>query len=447
MIDSSRAFGLLKLLAALAVFGWSLSFLGYSADYEQVLRQFKGEKALFVEDYLSNEFGGMFDGSAMSAHCASRNWTKGLLFHCEPPAGGIGQVRNAQLNCIRFAMEAGAELIVPEIIRRSDVDISVIIPQSKGTSRGSPLDYYFDKEYFNWTMSTACPQMKLHWSINDFWNVPMGNPIVMSINELGLTLVNGTIIENPKQFSTSFDSFFETRTNPKTRTWPFRVIVSQNPYAWPTAYDPPAFVRSFGRLLRYRVDARQLAASAMHTLHRQWIKPQSNLKAKAAGHHGYVGVHLRTEKDVQGTHYPQYEVQAAYYLEYIVRSPFRIAYLASGTTAEHIRAFTTRAQEFNITVLTKKDLLDPEELQYLKGLSWDQQAIVDFDMMLRANLMAGISESNFAWTVALKRAASGGAIGGYQPVPREEYIRWQDDFSTLYGHPGSQLEMQYSIWP
>lgn len=107
MLDSSRVFNLIKILVSLAVFGWTLSFFGFSTSYQQVLRHFQGEKALFLAEYLQNEIGGQFDGQSIAALCANRTWTKGLIFNCDPPPGGIGEVRNAHLNCIRLAMEAG----------------------------------------------------------------------------------------------------------------------------------------------------------------------------------------------------------------------------------------------------------------------------------------------------------------------------------------------------
>lgn len=112
MLSSTRVSSLLKLLSALAIFCWVISYLGVSkSDYQKIVRQFKGEKARFVEDFLNNDIGGSIEGESISALCANRTWTKGLLFECEPPPGGIGEVRNAHLNCVRFAMEAGGKLL------------------------------------------------------------------------------------------------------------------------------------------------------------------------------------------------------------------------------------------------------------------------------------------------------------------------------------------------
>ncbi|KAK9418482.1 hypothetical protein SUNI508_07970 [Seiridium unicorne] len=441
MISSTRVSGLLKILVALAIFCWSLSYLGLStSDYKRVLRKFKGEKARFVEDFLNNEIGGDFEGEAIATLCANRTWTKGLLFQCEPPPGGIGEVRNAHLN---------SELIVPEIVKRDDRDIAKVVPDAKAMPRGIPLDYYYDKQHLNWTLSHFCPQMKLTWSIDELYNIPMGNPVTISVSEVGMSQVNGSLMETPQTWFEKYQEFIDTKSNPKTRTWPFKVIVGRNTYVWPTSYDHPAFVKNFGRILRFRYDVRQLAASALHSMQKHWIKPHTSAKAVSAGTHGFVGIHLRTEKDVWGTDFPVYEEQAAYYLDYVIKSPYRVAYLASGATAEDITAFTARARDFNITVVTKRDLLAPEELQYLASLTWDQQALVDFELLLRANLMAGVSASSFAWNVALRRAASFGYVGGHAPVSNlSEHVRWQDGVSVVMGKDDDKnIDMQLGIWP
>lgn len=108
MVDSSRLFHLLKFVLPLVIVIWSLDYLARShSTYTEVLRKFRDEKKLFIADFLDHEIDGRFDGSAITALCTSKKWTKGLMLSCEPPPGGIGEVKNAHLHCIRFAMELG----------------------------------------------------------------------------------------------------------------------------------------------------------------------------------------------------------------------------------------------------------------------------------------------------------------------------------------------------
>ncbi|KAH8675358.1 hypothetical protein BX600DRAFT_431944 [Xylariales sp. PMI_506] len=437
MLASSRVFSILKVLVALLVFTWTLSYLGFSPDYTRALLPFKGEKAVFVNDFLENEIDGPIDGTAIQELCANRTWTEGLIFACDPATGGVGKVRNAHLNCIRFAMEAGAEVVIPEIIRRSD----------KGKSRGATVDYFFDKQHLNWTLSTFCPQMKIYWSIDDLYNVPMPSPLGFTPDMLHMGLVYDSLMEKPWTFAEVFQDFFDEHTNPKTRVWPFRVNVGQTLFSWSVHYDTPAFVRNFGRIFRFRSDVRQLAASALYTLQSEWLGTHVDANATVVNHEGFVGVHLRTEKDVWDTGLPPYEEQAAYYFDFILQSPYRLAYLASGAKGQNITAFKERAQDFGITVLTKNDLLSADEQDYLSSLTIDQQALVDFELLLRSDLMAGISDSIFSWAVALRRAAFGGDVGGESMRPAEGHFRWQDNLSTIMGKEGKQINVQYGNWP
>jgi hypothetical protein len=337
-------------------------------------------------------------------------------------------------------------LILPEIIRRSEKDIAHVVPGSKGTPRGVALDYFYDKQHLNWTLSTFCPQMRLHWSIDDFSYIPMDNPVSLSVTDLELNRVHETVIEKPETWANAFKIYLEAKSNTKTRTWPFRVNVALTLYAWPTSYDQPGFVRNFGSMLRFREDARRLASSVLLSIQKHW-EAHANSNPAAVDNQGFVGIHLRTEKDVWGLDFPAYDDQAAYYLDYILQSKYRVVFLASGATSGNVTAFTEQASEFNITVFTKKDLLEPDQLQYLEGLSWDQQALVDFEVMLRADLMAGTCESSFAWSIALRRAAANGSIGGHTVVPQWGHIRWQDASSAIMGKENKNMNMQLGIWP
>ncbi|ETS87684.1 hypothetical protein PFICI_01512 [Pestalotiopsis fici W106-1] len=449
MISSTRVSSLLKILVAFVIFIWSLWYFEFATpDYRKVVGHFKSEKADHLDHYLQHEVGAPFDGEAIAALCANRTWTKGLIFHCDAVPGGIGEVRNAHLNCIRFAMEAGAELILPEVVKRNEKDISITIPPSKGTPRSIPLDYYYDRQHLNQTLSRFCPQMTLIQSIDELYNTPMGNPVTISVANVGMDMVNGSMMKSPETWREKYQQFVDTKSDAKIRTWPFRVILSVDTYVWPTAYDSPGFVSSFGRILRFREDARILSASAVSAMQQHALKPQEGQPPEYQGMQGFVGVHLRTEKDIWNTEFPPYEEQAAYYLDFITKSPYRLAYLATGDTTGNVTAFKEKARGMNVTVFTKNDLLDLQERDYLASLSWDQQALIDYEVLLRADLTAGISASSFTWNVALRRAAAAGYVGGEPPASNvAEHVRWWDGTSLIVGNDDKNMDMQMGIWP
>jgi len=82
--------------------------------YAEVLRSFKDEKKLFVSDLLENEVDGRFEGTELARLCAGRDWhpdDKALILTCAPIPGGVGEVKNGLLHCIRFAIEIGGQSI------------------------------------------------------------------------------------------------------------------------------------------------------------------------------------------------------------------------------------------------------------------------------------------------------------------------------------------------
>jgi len=113
MLDSARLFQILKFVLPTVVFVWALAYLTTDRDtYTEIIRSFRNEKKLFVADYLSHEIDGDFDGTKIAELCAIKQWAppdRALVLTCDPPPGGIGEVKNAHLHCIRFAIELGGK--------------------------------------------------------------------------------------------------------------------------------------------------------------------------------------------------------------------------------------------------------------------------------------------------------------------------------------------------
>jgi hypothetical protein len=71
----------------------------------------KPQKEMFIEQTLNSSIDGDYDGRALSELCMKTNWTEGLIFSCYGLEGGLGNVRNIFLNCIRYTIEAGGMAI------------------------------------------------------------------------------------------------------------------------------------------------------------------------------------------------------------------------------------------------------------------------------------------------------------------------------------------------
>ena len=66
-----------------------------------------GKKAAFIQEAADWEIDGPFDQRPLHGICAGTKWRPGLIFECKPSYGGVGNVRNTILTCVRYAIEAG----------------------------------------------------------------------------------------------------------------------------------------------------------------------------------------------------------------------------------------------------------------------------------------------------------------------------------------------------
>ncbi|CAK7237294.1 hypothetical protein SCUCBS95973_009913, partial [Sporothrix curviconia] len=64
-------------------------------------------KEEYIEAVMKNPVEGTLDLAPIRAKCDSVVFQPGLVWHCELVNGGIGNVGNMWLNCVRYAMEAG----------------------------------------------------------------------------------------------------------------------------------------------------------------------------------------------------------------------------------------------------------------------------------------------------------------------------------------------------
>jgi hypothetical protein len=95
-----------------------------------------------------------------------------------------------------------------------------------------------------------------------------------------------------------------------------------------------------------------------------------------------------------------------------------------------------------MSVTTKFDHLSGQDLEELKNLAWDQQALVDFLVMMKAADFAGIAHSSFAWNIALKR---------HQYAKKKDHLdgpqMLSDELSQMYGIPRGYPEYAACLWP
>lgn len=409
---------------------------------DDVILRFKDSKTVFVDSIIDNDLpGSTSDGSALQELCSSRDWHENRVMSCETGKEGVTSVRQWQLQCIRVAIEAGATtVILPSIVQRKDRYFQ------RGKRAHAPLtgvamDYMFDFHHLNDTLGAHCPRIKLATSISDFHDVysllgatnfKLGDPVGMDEKSKGAEY----ILPKPEEWAPKFDTWVEEQQAKAPPTShlsdPYRLHFMASKVHFPVYHDSAQIRRDLSAALRFRRDARVLASAALYRLVSKYgvnLDPH-----KATVRTGFAGIHMRLELDVQegkAKNAPDFAYQASESVKYVSGTGLSLAFLASGGPQEKTASFIEGAREFNLTVLTKDMLLDDKEKAQLRSFSYDQQAIVDYEIMRYATRMVGIGVSTFSSDLALVRADM------YSDMPIEDTpepdstMMWHDDFTSL----------------
>lgn len=347
-----------------------------------------------------------FVGWPLARVCKETTWTPGLVFICNNNSGGIGNIRNYILTCLRYAIEAGATgLVMPEIRTRSVESLSDLMKEYR------ELDYFFDSDHFRTGLTTHCPQITIY---NQTWDIPnIQQPVrPHKITPRNFGLRGGCDKRDLNRHGDLFGVRFHEwlLESPTQRTLP--PISQSHPRAirlswgvqwdWPVYRDGPEFVATYGGLLKFRSDILELGKSVTAAMRKFAV-----ISGQPKGSNGdtrFVGFHLRTENDALAR-WPNFDNQTAAYLRESSHRGFKAGYLATGNATEASKFTSEAKSQYQTQVITKHDLLKdyPEYLDALQALSWDQQALIDYLVLLGSDYFLGVSPSSFSMTVALKR--------------------------------------------
>lgn len=363
--------------------------------------------------------------------CAeTTSWTPGLVFVCDNNSGGIGNIRNFILTCVRYAIEAGATgITMPTIQTRSQDKLADLFRGKK-----LPLSHFFDEVHFRAGMRAACPQVTLYDTLEDVPGLRApataddaraAQPEMITPNRFGLR--GGCDARDLDRHADRFGNRFRAWLAEKHERLGLPAVggASSPPkpvrFSWgvqwtyPVWRDGPEMVATFGGLLRLRADVLELGGEAAAVMRR--LAGSSGAGAKISP--GFVGMHLRTENDALGG-WPDFEEQShAYLARTAALSSLSsgagagpgLAYLATGNATEAAKLSKLAWEGQQLRVLTKRELFAHEAesggssklLERLDALSWDQQALVDLVVLLAADYFLGVSPSSFSMNVALKR--------------------------------------------
>lgn len=316
----------------------------------------------------------------------------------------------------------------------------------------TPNAVVFDTQHFLKSMQQSCPEMTIYPTLED---------IVKSSNLTGDTkrvrfqaesLTGDGLVKTEKWREEFYSWLEEEQVGPVTGNPGPTVIDLERCYmSWPIYSDGEAFASSFGLVLQLREDVRLLASKVLGGLAEKLSFTDVELKSDIL-RDSYFGAHLRVESDAQvtwstqfGWTHASYEKQAEDYLAQALqplRSSPKGIYVASGD-ADGTRRFVEEAARNNLTALSKFDVLQgTADLETLERLRWDQQALIDYLILLRSSDFAGVAHSSFSWSVALKRHTWAKKEGKYLDAPEKLH----DDLSVVYGVVGTE-NFPEALWP
>ena len=384
------------------------------------------------------------DSAALRNLCEKTEWNSDkVILTCDNSIGGAGHIRNSILNCVRYAISAGAGLVIPRIILRNPKDISQI-----RTGERVSMAYMFDYFHFVDSLRYYCPQMNIYGYIDDVPNSNEGRgPITLLPESLYSSPIPKTGSEHPENWRELFegwlDGYYYFATN-GTMNMPVTVELGRSYLQYPIYSDGEEFALSFGGILKFSENLRVLATTVLQNMLSTYNMSRDLSQPFLPD--TFFGAHLRTEIDAmknwsaEDWFYQRYEAQSIQYLKKLASTNLILVYVASGNKSETAR-LARDAAAYNVT--TKWMLLDAKDRESLSRLSWDQQAIVDFLVMTKSSRFVGIGHSSFTWNIALQRHQFLENNGDY--LDGSELL--SDALSTVFGETGGHPEYAACLWP
>ncbi|KAI4715996.1 APG6-domain-containing protein [Aureobasidium sp. EXF-10727] len=385
-------------------------------------------------------------------------WRPEVVMDLDDANGGIGNVRGNIFDFLSLAILTGSSIMLPSFQSRSAEDLSAL------WNGKIPFDTFFDTDHFVATFAAACPKMDVYMPSKDHALVPpLQNRYQMPSMRQDILLEAGTpgdVPSTPAEAVKNFNNWLSAQPDYDSKK---TTLVSVGRTLWEgldTRSLPAAVRRDFGGSLRLIPKVRRLAAIVTYNLalkyHLHNIDPRLPYYPSA-----FLGAHLRTESDAKAAGWLNDETAAAHanytgqtdaYLSQAAQQNLPIIYVASGNETE-ISRFADKAwhlHSFNVT--SKASLLSGSDLEALQNLSWDQQGLVDYEVLRRSSSLAGFARSSFAFNIAITRNefvdVNREALRLRPQDLRREDVAFDDGFSKIWGRfPWQEVRMLRGAWP
>ena len=399
----------------------------------------------FVRDWSNTHLISPFNPSAIATYCNRTEWHPNLVFNLDNANGGIGNVRGNVLDFIFFAIEAGASIVLPGRASRSQEDISNV-----WASR-APFDSFFDEEWFYHTMSQACPQMAVYKpeSHENLADALPGNYLPRSRR------MDADQGNTKNAYLDHLDAWLKAKPEfaPANLT-----LVSLERTLWDvdTRSLPLGFRRNFSQSLRINPTITRLAAIVVQNLASKFglpLDPRDGIPRES-----FYGAHLRTEADAKNAGWlkephSNFSMQTDAYIAQALKHKLRVIYTASGNATD-LALFKAKAQFHRppLNVTSKFELLPHNEAAALRKLTWDQQALVDYEVLQRCSVFGGVVKSSFSYNIAMTRnqrlVDAGHVTDPWYVTHAETGVAFDDGISRILGRDNwHEQRIPRGMWP
>jgi hypothetical protein len=354
------------------------------------------------------------EGDRLRILCGNTTWRPGMWLQCHSYAGenktgihgGLNNARNRLQTCVRLAIDSGSGLIIAPVatIRNSEN------PSEFSHTLECP-DTYWDINNMALELQQHCPQLELRFcgNISGIDTIVPTEPRHYS----GNVYHNGT-------FREMIDS---TLKNASIQTLdpahPVAVSFGDSYIAWNyTASNELLLRKSLFKILPFNSELLDFSDQILQS-------PQLS--------QGFVGVHLRGEQDWPGEFGNRDEQMDAYIaeIEHVNETrDIKIVYVSCGWQ-DAIGWFRAKLEQRGYTVHDKWTLSAdfPEMMARLEALSFDQKAIVEYQVLVGADYWYGVLLSTMSALVAYART-----------------VDHPEAFFPTYIQPGSTRTGQARTW-
>lgn len=342
-------------------------------------------------------------------------------------------------------------MVLPQILKRDDKNIVKLFNGDRFTGDIREFDYMFDSEHAVGSMEVACPQMTVYKTfahLKERVEHPTSAIEYIDPQNFADDFVDLSIIADPKKWRETFDNWLNTTipfTPPDaTPKWSAWIDINTPLLQFPQAYEPNVS-RSLGRVVQLTKETRRLAATVLWEISKKF-NLTTDPSATGIPNNTYYGAHLRTAVDAQVAGFTPYAQQTTFYLSRAHLANLTVIYATSDNPKDVSRFEAEAYDSHQIHVVSKNDLLtDPKDKKALKRLSWDQQALVDYEVLVKSIQFGGIHDSTFSAQVAVKRHTVSGVEDCYGKGLGEG-VAWGDEFTGILGDRGANRRVFEAMW-